>query len=333
MACFVTTLNSVNKCIGQVVLLASMISVHHIRTYYQLIFLDYRELHGDMSQQCKSALGMTLQMYIPRSDFLKPMHLHLSPAQAWWIPKADSASRTFTVWCIEQLHLAKASANAAQRYTTTSYMPATAINCAAITHRPDVDHAKPPVKCNRVDHTGTTSFLSAPHRPRLALAYTNGHEACPNQPRLLQNPATSPPGSDDHKGRHVAQEVVVAMRKCKPEQQRAEARHLIRNTFFPEHLTRHCQWELDLDGAAGSLAHLYGLIAPVSDYRLPSSPAPVVLYLLRSHMHRLPMRNVCPASLQDSARRHAASSARRPSANCVDSVWTSAIFVALRWSI
>jgi hypothetical protein len=297
--------------------------VHHIRTYYQLIFLDYHELSGDMSQQdfawhlfekmqylmsqqCKSALGMTLQMYIPHSDLLKQMHLHLSPAQAWSTPKADSASRTFTVWCIEQLHVAKASANAAQRYTTTSYMPAIAVDYAAITHRPAVDHTKPPVKRNRVDNTGASSLPGAPHRPRLALAYTNGHVARPHQPRLLQNPTTSPPGSDDRKGRHLAQEVDAAMRNRNPEQQRAAARHLIRDTSFPEHLTRNCQRELDLDGAPGSLAHLYGLIAPVSDYRLPSSPAQAVLYLLRSHMHRLPMCNVCPASQQDSARRHAA---------------------------
>ena len=78
------------------------------------------------------------------------------------------------------------------------------------------------------------------------------------------------------------------------------------DTCFPEHLTCHSQRELDLDGAPGSLAHLCGLIAPVSDYRLPSSPAQAVLFLLRSHMQRLPMCNVCPASLQDSARRHAA---------------------------
>ena len=121
-----------------------------------------------------------------------------------------------------------------------------------------------------------------------------------------QNPTTSPPGSDDRKGRHLAQEVDAAMRNRNHEQQRAAARHLIRDTSFPEHLTHNCQRELDLDGAPGSLAHLYGLIAPVSDYRLPSSPAQAVLYLLRSHMHRLPMCNVCPASQQDSARRHAA---------------------------
>ena len=159
---------------------------------------------------------------------------------------------------------------------------------------------KPSVKRSRVDHTGASSLPGAPHRPRLALAYTNGHVARPSQPRLLQNPTTSRPGSDDHKGRHLAQEVDAAMRNRNPEQQRAAARHLIRDASFPEHLTRKRQRELDLDGAPGSLAHLYGLIAPVSDYRLPSSTAQAVLNLLRSHMHRLPMwfwvpHPACPA--------------------------------------
>ena len=73
-------------------------------------------------------------------------------------------------------------------------MPATAVDYAAITHHPAVDHTKPPVKRNRVDHTGASSLPGAPHRPRLALACTNGHVARPHQPRLLQTPTTSPPG-------------------------------------------------------------------------------------------------------------------------------------------
>ena len=63
------------------------------------------------------------------------------------------------------------------------------------------------------------------------------------------------------------------MRNCNPEQQRAAARHLIRDTSFPEHLKRSCQRELDLDGAPGSFVHMHGLVAPVSGYRLPSPPA------------------------------------------------------------
>ena len=147
----------------------------------------FEKMQHLMSQQCKSALGMILQTYIPHSDLLKQTHLHLNLAQAWSTPKADSASRTFRIWCIEQLHVAKASANAAQCYNTTSYMPATAVDYAAITHRPAVDHTKPPVKRDRVYHTGASSLPGAPHRHRLALAYTNGHVARPQQPRLLQS--------------------------------------------------------------------------------------------------------------------------------------------------
>ena len=110
MACFVTTLNSLGKRIGQAMLLTSTILCITFARTISSSFLDYRELSGDMSQQdfawhlfekmqylmsqqCKSALGMTLQMYIPHSDLLKQMHLHLSPAHAWSTPKADTASQ------------------------------------------------------------------------------------------------------------------------------------------------------------------------------------------------------------------------------------------------
>ena len=297
--------------------------VHHIRTYFQLIFLDYHELSGDMSQQdfawhlfekmqylmsqqCKSALGATLQMYIPHSDLLKQMHLHLSPAQAWSMHKATSAARAFVVWCIEQLHVAKASANAAQRYTSTSYTASAVVDYAAITHRPVANPRNPAFKRNRLEtnnnnHTPT----GAPNRPRLALAYSNGSGARSQNPRLVQNPQATPP-SPDHDLRHLARDIDAAVRGRNPDQQQELARGLLRNTAFPEYLRSRCRRELEQDGAIGSLAYLYDRIAPVTDYRVPRTPLETLLYLFRSHFHKLPMCNVCPASLQDSARRHTA---------------------------
>ena len=108
--------------------------IHHIKTYYQMIFLDYAHLAGKlhlldfawilfskiqalMQPACMTVVASTLRMFLPLSNLVNKMQLVLTPAQNLSKYEADDAAKQFVIWVIQQLQQVREAANTAQRYT------------------------------------------------------------------------------------------------------------------------------------------------------------------------------------------------------------------------
>ena len=108
--------------------------IHHIKTYYQMIFLDYAHLAGRsqlldfawilfskiqalMQPTCMTVVANTLRMFLPLSNLVSKMQILLTPAQNLSRFEADEAAKEFVTWVIQQLQQVRESANTALRYT------------------------------------------------------------------------------------------------------------------------------------------------------------------------------------------------------------------------
>ena len=108
--------------------------IHHIKTYYQMIFLDYAHLAGKsqlldfawilfskiqylMQPGCTTTVSNTLRMFLPLSNLVSKMQTVLTPAQNLSKFEADESAKEFISWIIQQLQQVRESANTAQRYT------------------------------------------------------------------------------------------------------------------------------------------------------------------------------------------------------------------------
>ena len=108
--------------------------IHHIKTYYQMIFLDYAHLTGKLhqldfawilfskiqallQQTCTSTVANTLRMFLPLSNLVNKMQHVLTPAQHLSRYEADEAAKSFVSWIVQQLQQVREAANTAQRYT------------------------------------------------------------------------------------------------------------------------------------------------------------------------------------------------------------------------
>lgn len=109
--------------------------IHHVRTYYQLIFLDYVHLPGKQNQlefawilftkiqallqpSSTSALTPVLIMFMPLSTLLERMNTELTPALREGPEQSTAVAMSFITWVIEQLQRVRESANTARRFTT-----------------------------------------------------------------------------------------------------------------------------------------------------------------------------------------------------------------------
>lgn len=280
--------------------------VHHIRTYYQLIFLDYPKLSGDMSiqdfawhlfekmqylmsQTCKSPLGVTLQMYIPHSDLLKQMHLHLSHAHAKSNDKASAAGVSFIVWCIEQLHVAKASANAAQRYSSASYLPAPGVDYAALVHKPALPATRQPWKRLKINDQPVPPPAPRNTQPRVALVNISDDRGRDQPPQFVQNPTASPSRKP-----HNPFPDLVQISLCGDERrQRAYLERAFQHSLVPPFLREAYVFEKNNECQPGTLAHLGSLLR--LKYFVPATSIAVAFFLLRSYfLHSVRMCWVCP---------------------------------------
>ena len=108
--------------------------IHHITTYYQMIFLDNAHLAGKLhqldfawilfskvqallQQTCTSTVANTLRMFLPLSNLVNKMQHVLTPAQHLSRYEAHEAAKSFVSWIVQQLQQVREAANTAQRYT------------------------------------------------------------------------------------------------------------------------------------------------------------------------------------------------------------------------
>lgn len=186
--------------------------VHHIRAYYQLIFLDYPDLpskmnkhdfarhlfdkvHFLMSPECNSALGVTLRMFLALPDLLYKLRVHIEPAMTWTDARSSSEAELFISWCVNQIQAAKDSANSAKRYAT-----ATANQFHGVDFASDSPTAQSRARLS-------TGFRRMPTRSHVTMAYQQ-YDSQPHgkyasarhkHPRIVQQmtpqPSFPPPSS------------------------------------------------------------------------------------------------------------------------------------------
>ena len=89
--------------------------IHHIRIYYQLIFIDYAALPGKMtlqdfawnlfdklqhlmSHECTSELSLTVKKFVPQSELLNKLASHLDNSHTWSTARANAQALEFTTW-------------------------------------------------------------------------------------------------------------------------------------------------------------------------------------------------------------------------------------------
>ena len=153
--------------------------LHHIRTYYQLIFLDYANLAGDMklhdyawhlfdkmthlTTTCHSPLARVVQTYFSKTELLSQMVAKLKQPKTGGIDKEKPALE-FLEWTLTQLQVAKESANIAQRYSAT--------------HTSNSD----PVDFAALQELGTRTAEYCTHSGAVALASSNQNLSAPRMP-------------------------------------------------------------------------------------------------------------------------------------------------------
>ena len=111
--------------------------IHHIRTYWQLIFLDYVALHGKLSKlefACRlfgklqdlrqkgqhRLLGRVAFTYMSASELVKWWRSKLYPMQREHESVSDPIGEAFVNWVLSELMEARESANAVQRFVSQS---------------------------------------------------------------------------------------------------------------------------------------------------------------------------------------------------------------------
>lgn len=297
--------------------------VHHIRIYYQLIFLDYPDLPGRMtlhdfawhlfekmqhllSPACKSELARTVQLCIPLSGVLEQMQLHLrTQTMASTALELDPA-HSFVSWCLKQLKFARETANTSRRYAT--------IQDARVT----VDYAQ-------LSTRGTTAPTPpAPSKgpgTRRTACINSGQPAKTQPNQFMQSSSATPNlGSGPITKQTLPSDVRDSInRKGRPLSESALRGIAAR---LPPWLNQLITHELDNPGKPDTL---HGLARAYSDarkpeYRLATNPLSFSQYLLKSYLiYTKPLCSICPHS-GGSDRRHTAADCPEVAQHCPEAL-------------
>lgn len=285
--------------------------IHHVRVYYQLIFLDYPTLPGKMtlhdfawhlfekmqhflSGACRTELARTAQLCVPLSGVLEQMQLHLQDRIMVSTALEADPAHVFVTWCLKQLKLARETANKTRQYATIPDTRTT-IDYAHLTGRqaPSAPASTGPTSNNNTDRgrRGRPTALINSGRP------TNSSVQTPS--------ATTSSDTDPLTRRNLPADIRESIgRKGRPlteTQLREIARRLVP---WMSTLLLH---ELDHPGAGDTL---HGLARAYSDarkpsYRLATTPLAFCQYLLKSHLiYTRPLCSICPHGDGTTDRRH-----------------------------
>lgn len=299
--------------------------IHHIRIYYQLIFLDYPTLPGRMtlfdfawhlfekmqhllSAACKSELARTVQLCIPLSGVLEQMQRHLGDQVLDTTSLEADPAHHFITWCLQQLKLAKRTANTTRRYATIPEARAT------------IDYAQ---LSGRATNTppATAAAAAAPagqgrQGRRTALA-NSGRPTTTAVQTPSAGPSPIPPGTDLITRRNLPADVRESInRKGRPLTETAIREIAKRLVPWMTSLITH---ELDHPGATDTL---HGVARAYSDakkpaYRLATTALAYCQYLLKSHLiYTRPLCSICPHGDGTTDRRHTAADCPEAKAHC-----------------
>jgi hypothetical protein len=121
--------------------------IHHIRTYYQLVFVDYAAMRGKMTRhdfarhlfdklqhlltECTSTLSKIVKKFFPLGELLDMFSTHMEQSHLAASGSEQDADM-FITWCIERLQRAKTSANSANLYKATATALTSNIDFASV---------------------------------------------------------------------------------------------------------------------------------------------------------------------------------------------------------
>ena len=274
--------------------------IHHIRVYYQLIFLDYPTLPGRMtlhdfawhlfekmqhllSAACRSELARTVQLYVPLSSMLQQMQAHLRVQATSSTTLERDPAHHFLTWCLKELRFARETANTTRRYATIQEA------------RTTIDYAQLQGRSNAVRDNTPASGTERRQPRRTALLNTDA-PARQTPANSVQTPSgAQTSGAELITRRNLPADIRESInRKGRPLTDAALRGISSRLVPWMHALICH---ELDNPGAADTL---HGLARAYSearkpDYRLATSPLTYCQYLLKSHLiYTRPLCSVCP---------------------------------------
>ena len=286
--------------------------VHHVRIYYQLIFLDYVDLPGKMSLQdfawnlfdklqhlmspeCTSELSATVKMFMPLPDLLQKLTTHLENSHTWPTERANSQAIAFVTWCVDKLNTAKETANTAKRFATFS-----------ANHYQGVDFA------STSTHTTPTreiqAHTSAPKRGQrqIAMAYTNTQRPGQSRSQFPNNRSTyvqpSAPSSSDTRERIPG---LRDARKLPFQQKQAWLDNTMGSPTVPQWIKDVYAFEVANHNAPFTIHGLAAACRKELPYYLPFTPVAVGIFLLEATFHhRKRVCGICPSSMPDGDRYH-----------------------------
>lgn len=279
--------------------------IHHIRTYYQLIFLDYNTLPGKMtlydfawhlfekiqhllSPECKSELARVVQQYVPLAGVLERMQTCLRVQAMHSLTLEADPAYQFVTWCIAQLRTARETANTTRRYAT---LPDPRVTTDFARLHPNSCTTPTPAP------PGTRS-TSKPTRIALANSdASNRADAISKGGKHLQNrtiPARHDPSRPLDRT-NLPTELKDSLHRRGPPLTEADIRGLLHR--LPPWMAAMLTHELDHPGQPDTL---HGVVkayvnAKKPTYRLPATALTICLALLKSYLiHARPMCLLCP---------------------------------------
>lgn len=274
--------------------------IHHIRVYYQLVFLDYPTLPGKMtlhdfawhlfekmqhllSSACKTDLARTVQLYIPLSGVLEQMQLHLRGQAMINTTLELDPAHTFVSWCLKQLKFARETANTTRRYATVQETRST-IDYAQLSTRQSAPASQPGAQAPATGRPRRLALLNSDKPP---------HSGAP--PAMQNASATPTPGDSLITRRNVPADVRESInRKGRPLPGSTLRNIAKRLVPWMDALITH---ELHNPGKPDTL---HGLARAYSNarqptYRVATSAEACCQYLLKSHLiYSRPLCSICP---------------------------------------
>lgn len=293
--------------------------VHHIRIYFQLIFLDYADLPGKMTLQdfawnlfdkmqhlmspdCTSDLSCTMKMFMPLPDLLQKLSTHLENSHTWAPEKADALATEFITWCVDKLNNAKETANTAKRFTALSannYQGVDFASTSAHVHTTPTRDTQPPMP-----HPGPKRSTR-----QVTMAYNRtdsyGAKTKYNRNRDASVQPSTPPA-------RTTTEVIPGLREARRlpfQQKQAWVDDAMKHTAVPQWIRDIYAFEVanrDSPCAIHTLATACKEATPGISYYVPMNPTNVGLYYLEGQLiHRnKKLCGFCPASMPDPDRYH-----------------------------
>lgn len=288
--------------------------VHHVRIYYQLIFLDYSDLPGKMtlqdfawnlfdkmqhlmSPECTSELSSTIKMFMPLPDLLQKLSTHLENGHTWPIERANALGTEFISWCVDKLNSAKETANTAKRFAAFSANHYQGVDFASTSTHATPNRDAPPLV--PLTKRGQRQITMAYNRDGTRRPGPHSGQHTSNRGPTVQ--PNTPPATAHGERLPGLREA----RRLPFQQKQAWLEDTMSNTAVPQWIKDVYAFEVANPNAPCAIHALGAACRKGVPYYLPFTPVAVAMFLLEAtFVHRKRVCGFCPATMSDGDRFH-----------------------------